>query len=220
MQKIHLKRTLKAFAATLLISTSGGFAYQTYKLNELDKEHTKLTEQSDKQINLLSKNARLIDKLNKKINVKQNEINKLNETIAAKNTEIYQLKDQLEKAKKRNESPQSKPVTVSRGKEKVRQSATKYTVTAYTAGVESTGKKPGDKGYGVTASGEIVKEGVTIACPPELDFGTKVHIESVGYRVCQDRGGAIKNRKLDLYVSDLSTAKQFGRQKLDVKILN
>lgn len=88
-----------------------------------------------------------------------------------------------------------------------------YEVTAYTAGPESTGKTPGHPAYGITASGARVREGVTAACPPELPFGTRVHIEGVGERVCLDRGGAIKGRRLDVYIADRSEALRFGRKK-------
>lgn len=93
-------------------------------------------------------------------------------------------------------------------------------MTAYTAGPESTGKAPGHPAYGITASGTRVREGVTAACPPEMPFGTRVHIEGVGERVCQDRGGAIKGRRLDVYIADRSEALRFGRQTLEVEILN
>ena len=62
-----------------------------------------------------------------------------------------------------------------------------YTVTAYTAGPESTGKKPGHPAYSFTASGKKVQAGVTVDCPPNLSFGTVVVIEGIGERVCQDR---------------------------------
>jgi hypothetical protein len=38
-----------------------------------------------------------------------------------------------------------------------------FKITAYTAGPESTGKRPGDPEYGITASGEKVEEWITIA---------------------------------------------------------
>jgi 3D (Asp-Asp-Asp) domain-containing protein len=94
-----------------------------------------------------------------------------------------------------------------------------YEVTAFTAGAESTGKTPSHPAYGITASGARVKEGVTIACPPELAFGTVIEIEGVGKRVCLDRGGAIKGRKLDLYIASLSEALRFGRQHLKIRIV-
>lgn len=94
-----------------------------------------------------------------------------------------------------------------------------YVVTAYTAEPESTGKSRDHPAYGITASGERVREGRTAACPPELPFGTRVHIEGVGERACVDRGGAIEGNRLDIFISDYDRAVQFGRQELDVRII-
>lgn len=93
-----------------------------------------------------------------------------------------------------------------------------YTITAYTAGPESTGKSPGQTGYGITASGEPVQTGLTIACPPQINLYTKIEIEGIGTRTCHDRGSAIKGNKLDLYIPDLQEAIQFGRQERRIKI--
>jgi 3D (Asp-Asp-Asp) domain-containing protein len=94
-----------------------------------------------------------------------------------------------------------------------------FEVTAYTAGPESTGKQPGDAGYGITASGEHVRENYTLACPPSLPFGLRLEIEGIGERVCTDRGGAIKEGRLDVYMSELQDALTFGRQTLKVRIM-
>ncbi|WP_125563105.1 3D domain-containing protein [Salibacterium salarium] len=94
-----------------------------------------------------------------------------------------------------------------------------FEVTWYTAGPESTGKQPGDPGYGVTASGERVQAGKTIACPPEYDFGTVIAIEGVGERVCHDRGGHIGAGRLDVYVEDVGQARENGRQTLEAEVI-
>lgn len=95
-----------------------------------------------------------------------------------------------------------------------------FIVTAYTAGVESTGKRPGDPGYGVTASGERVKEGRTIACPKRFPFGTEIYISHFDNTfICEDRGGAIKGDRLDIYMEDLGDALDFGRRELEVEII-
>ncbi|RDW15012.1 hypothetical protein CWR45_19370 [Oceanobacillus chungangensis] len=94
-----------------------------------------------------------------------------------------------------------------------------YTITAYTAGYESTGKHPGDPAYGITASGKVVQEGRTIACPQDLSFGTKIHIPKWNQTyVCEDRGSAITNGHLDIYMEDLNDALQFGVQQVHVKV--
>ena len=38
-----------------------------------------------------------------------------------------------------------------------------------------------------------------VACPPEIELGTRLHIEGVGNVRCTDRGGAIKGNRLDLW---------------------
>lgn len=93
-----------------------------------------------------------------------------------------------------------------------------FVLTAYTAGYESTGKRKGDKGYGITASGEHVQEGATIACPPYVPFYTEVEIEGLGTYICHDRGGAIKGNKIDVYIADLEEALKFGNQSRQVWI--
>lgn len=120
-------------------------------------------------------------------------------------------KEKMEQEKK------TQVASVSRGQA----SSTKtyiYVITAYTAGYESTGKRKGDKGYGVTTSGAIVSQGRTLACPRSIPFGTKIEIEGYGVRVCEDRGGHIVDGRLDIYIADLGEALQFGRQTLQVKI--
>ncbi|MFE4571369.1 3D domain-containing protein [Paenibacillus chitinolyticus] len=93
-----------------------------------------------------------------------------------------------------------------------------FEVTAYSNHFKSTGKNPEDKGYGVTASGAKTIEGVTIASDWNvLPKGTRVWIEGVGMRVVQDKGGAIKGNKIDVYFEREEDARQFGRRK-NVKV--
>jgi 3D (Asp-Asp-Asp) domain-containing protein len=133
--------------------------------------------------------------------------------IRNKSLEILILREQVSKQQKQIEQQQKELSNHSPPK-------TYFEVTAYTAGYESTQKRKGDKGYGLTASGAYVKAGRTIACPQSFKFGTKLNIEGVGLRVCEDRGGAISTSKLDLYVDSLNEALKFGRKKLLVEILN
>jgi len=91
---------------------------------------------------------------------------------------------------------------------------TNVTLTAYTAGAESTGKSEGDAGYGVTASGTTVEEGRTIAVDTSvIPMGWWVYIEGVGLRRAEDKGGAIKGNKVDVYFESLNVATKFGKKK-------
>jgi len=88
------------------------------------------------------------------------------------------------------------------------------TLTAYTAGAESTGKSEGDKDYGITASGTTVQEGRTIAVDTSVvPMGWWVYIEDIGLRRAEDKGGAIKGNKIDVYFDSVSYARKFGKKK-------
>lgn len=92
------------------------------------------------------------------------------------------------------------------------------TLTAYTAGYESTGKTPSHPAYGITASGAKVKENHTIAVDPDvIPLGTLVYIEGLGIRKAEDTGSAIKGHKIDVYIPDLEEALEFGVKK-NVKV--
>lgn len=68
-----------------------------------------------------------------------------------------------------------------------------------------------------TASGAPLKEGVTIAVDPKIiPMGSRVYIEGVGWRVAQDTGGAIKGKRIDLYMNSHAACNKFGRQYMAV----
>jgi 3D (Asp-Asp-Asp) domain-containing protein len=95
--------------------------------------------------------------------------------------------------------------------------------TGYTAGIESTGKRPGHPQYGITFSGVKVRRGLvsTIAADPKVfPIGTVLYIPGYGYGVVADTGSAIKGRKIDLYFETKKQVfKQWGKRKVVVHVL-
>ncbi|NBC73339.1 DUF348 domain-containing protein [Paenibacillus sacheonensis] len=88
------------------------------------------------------------------------------------------------------------------------------TLTAYSAGLASTGKTKGHPEYGITASGARVQEGRTIAVDPRvIPIGYWVYIEGIGFRRAEDTGSAIKGNKIDVYFDSESYADRFGRKR-------
>ena len=90
----------------------------------------------------------------------------------------------------------------------------KYTITAY-----CHCSKCCEKTDGITASGVKATEGVTVAMDKSIPFGTKIYIDGVGERIVQDRGGAIKGNRIDLYFENHNDAMNFGRQTKEVTIM-
>lgn len=94
--------------------------------------------------------------------------------------------------------------------------------SAYTA--STCGKSPSSKGYGKTASGAMAKSWYTVAAGKGYPMGTVIYIPAMknkpngGWFVVQDRGGAISNNKLDIYMSTYNECIQFGRRNLECYI--
>lgn len=87
-------------------------------------------------------------------------------------------------------------------------------LSAYTAAADECGKSDG-----ITASGKKVTPKRTLACPKNYAFGTKVYIEGMGEYTCEDRGGAIKGNKFDIYVVTKAEAFSFGRRNMEVTVI-
>ncbi|WP_404429144.1 3D domain-containing protein [Sutcliffiella horikoshii] len=95
--------------------------------------------------------------------------------------------------------------------------------TGYTAGYESTGKKPGDPSYGITYSGLKVKRDLYSTIAADINvfpIGTILFIPGYGYGVVADIGGAIKGNKIDLYYDTVDEVfNDWGKQTIDVYII-
>jgi 3D (Asp-Asp-Asp) domain-containing protein len=85
--------------------------------------------------------------------------------------------------------------------------------------VFSSGPNKGKpKEVGVTASGAEARRGTVAADTGVLPMGTILFIPGYGWGRVEDRGGAIKGKRLDLFFDSHKEALEWGRQQLDVKV--
>lgn len=78
----------------------------------------------------------------------------------------------------------------------------------------------GPNAKGITASGARVQEGVTIAAPRWVPFGTRVYVDGVGYRTVQDRMSRKYPDRWDVYIADHKAALKAGIGKKQIQILS
>lgn len=118
-------------------------------------------------------------------------------------------------------------VLTSRGSEIGRYRAV-YTMSAtgYDLSYESCGKRPGEKGYGVTATGMQARYGVVAVDPSVIPLGSRLYIETTdgsfvyGTAIAGDTGGSIKGNRIDLFFNSRSEALNFGRRTCKVYVLD
>lgn len=91
---------------------------------------------------------------------------------------------------------------------------TTYKVTAYCPCAKCCGKASGR-----TASGTKATAGRTVAASSQFAFGTKLNIGGHTY-VVEDRGGAVKGNKIDIFVNSHAEALQWGVRYLTVDVVN
>lgn len=72
-----------------------------------------------------------------------------------------------------------------------------YWVTGYDICTDCCGNTEG-----ICASGAAATLGRTVAAGEEFPFGTVLYIEGIGYRIVEDRGGAVTGGILDVLCSD------------------
>lgn len=112
------------------------------------------------------------------------------------------------------------------GKQKQMEAETVSVIaTGYTAGYESTGKRPSHPQYGITYSGVKVRRDKntisTIAADLKVfPLGTILYIPGYGYGVVADKGAAIKGKKLDLYFSTTRQVfDEWGKKQVNVRVV-
>lgn len=92
-----------------------------------------------------------------------------------------------------------------------------FYVTAYCGCLEICCPKP-DGIIGKTASGRMAVAGRTVAMDPKYEFETKIYICGLGEYVVEDRGGDIKENRIDVYFPTHTQALAFRAGEYYVKI--
>lgn len=94
-----------------------------------------------------------------------------------------------------------------------------FNTSAYCACMKCCGKT-----NGITASGAKASEWYTVAAGKGYKLGTVIYIPSLkdkpngGWFIVQDRGGAISNNKLDVYMGSHNSALQYGRRNVEAYV--
>jgi uncharacterized protein YabE (DUF348 family) len=116
-------------------------------------------------------------------------------------------------------------VVTSRGETRFKDSFV-MEATAYDLSYASTKKRPGDRYYGITASGTRARPGTVAVDPKVIPLGTKLYVQSLdgtrdyGFAIAEDVGGAIKGNRIDLFFESSGEVKTFGRRNVKVYIID
>ncbi len=88
--------------------------------------------------------------------------------------------------------------------------------TAYTASCKSCS--------GITATGLNLKKNPNVKAisvdPKVIPLGTKVYVEGYGEAIAADTGGAVKGKKIDVFMSSKTKALNWGVKTVKIKIYN
>ena len=222
MNKTKLITGIVLFAMTLVITVSSCFYG-----NEINND-VKLTE--DKVKALQSVNA---DIITKSVNqVSKLSTNVLNTNTAATNNLladtseepiVIESNDSIKITKKKSKSSKSKKKKQKKSKKTAKNKRKKkkskyikvgtFKVTGYCSCARCCGKSTG-----ITASGTVATAGRTIAADTsQFSFGSKVVINGHTYTV-EDRGGAIRGNRIDIFFSSHSKALDWGVRYCDVYV--
>jgi 3D (Asp-Asp-Asp) domain-containing protein len=139
---------------------------------------------------------------------KQSDAVKTNEQTSASSGSEATNREQPAAAEIDNTSGSgAKPATETESEEAA--PAIQFTATAYSL-------------RGRTASGQMVRRGVIAADRRVLPIGTRVRLQAGQYSgeyVVADTGGAVKGRKIDIWVPSTREAMRFGRRAVKLTVL-
>jgi N-acetylmuramoyl-L-alanine amidase len=161
-------------------------------------------------------------KISKKYNTTVDQLkdwNKLNSDTIHKDDVLIVSKEGSEQ-KTSESKPVNKPVKADNTvKAESTNSAAKeitVTATAYTANCEGCS---GVTATGINLKGNPDKKVISVD-PNVIPLGSKVYVEGYGTAIAGDTGGAIKGKKIDVFVPSQAKALEWGRKQVSVKILD
>lgn len=135
------------------------------------------------------------------------------EKIVLSEVVVKEPVDRIVQVQKKQTSRSSAPRTTSATTSTAGTGGKTYKITAYCPCSKCCGKSTGR-----TASGTKATAGRTVAAPSNFAFGTKLNIGGHVYTV-EDRGGAIKGNKIDIFVGSHQEALQWGVRYLTVSVV-
>ncbi len=200
-------------------------------LSSLKSELSKKDQIIKKQDHLIQKKDAIISDTQDQVEQKQKEVEEKARQIEEKMKKIQDLQEKIALKQKEAErlkvqtlamhvQPETKEVSIGTSFQDG------WKATYYSLNVESTGKRPGDKGYGITRSGRHVQDGITVAVDPKvIPLGTWIEIQfpdgHIEKRRADDTGGAVKGKHIDVYLAETSESKlsRLGVQHIKVRIL-
>ncbi|CDQ41894.1 3D domain-containing protein [Virgibacillus salexigens] len=228
MKKFRGKTIIvSAIAFSLLLVTSYQFYSYILNHNQLKIEHKDIQNKNKEQKKIIHQLQTENEEKSSKIEQHKSTIEDKNKVIDEQEQKIEELKEKRNKLQeelqvKRDSVEQTSQLTTLVKTTSTNGGWKDFKATYYDANYQSTGKYPGDTGYGKTASGRTVTEGVTIAVDPDvIPLGSWVLVKYPDGRVekrrADDTGSAINGNKIDIYVPKATLSS--GKHNVKVKIL-
>lgn len=203
------------------LSTGNGSKKETVKQNGVDglKETTyKIAYQDDAEISRTEISSNVVkEPVNKIIEIKNNEV-----TVSRSTVDRTNYTTNATSASNVTASASASGNSLAAKVQGMTPVVKTLNASAYTA--STCGKSPGSSGYGITSSGARASAWCTLAAGKGYPIGTIIYIPyfankpNGGWFIVQDRGGAISNNKLDIYMDTYNDCINFGRRNLECYI--
>lgn len=190
------------------------------QLTELEVIYDVIQEEQEKSLQLLAEvkeNEKEQEKLISKLVKEEKELGIKEKEIRRKIEEELKREEEQRKAREEEKNKQK----VNRGKDTPNQLISDgewetFIATAYTANCKGCS--------GITYTGINLHNNpnakVVAVDPNLIPLGSKVEIKGYGTYLAADIGGAIKGRKIDIFVPNKATANRFGIKSVQIRILN